>query len=59
MRGFLRSAAVGAFHEISGDGNGAIDGAAATLFAAGIAARKLGKGATPPATSVIDVISHA
>ena len=31
--------ALGALHEVAGGGNGAIDGAAATLFAAGIAAR--------------------
>jgi protein ImuA len=31
--------ALDALHEIAGDGNGAIDGAAAALFAAGIAAR--------------------
>jgi protein ImuA len=30
---------LGALHEIAGGGNGAIDGAAAALFAAGIAAR--------------------
>jgi protein ImuA len=35
--------AVGALHEIAGGGNGAIDGAAAALFAAGIAARTRGK----------------
>lgn len=35
--------AVGALHEIAGGGNGAIDGAAAALFAAGIAARIKGK----------------
>jgi protein ImuA len=33
----------GALHEIAGGGNGAIDGAAAALFAAGIAARTRGK----------------
>ena len=33
----------GAVHEIAGGGNGAIDGAAAALFAAGIAARASGK----------------
>ena len=32
---------LGALHEIAGGGNGAIDGAAAALFAAGIAARHL------------------
>jgi protein ImuA len=32
-----------ALHEIAGGGNGAIDGAAAALFAAGIAARTRGK----------------
>jgi protein ImuA len=35
-------AALGALHEVAG-GNGAIDGAAASLFAAGIAARTQGK----------------
>ena len=35
--------AVGALHEIAGGGNGAIDGAAAALFTAGIAARTRGK----------------
>ncbi|BBK33443.1 hypothetical protein STHU_40770 [Allostella humosa] len=35
--------AVGALHEVAGGGNGAIDGAAASLFAAGIAARSRGK----------------
>ena len=35
---------LGALHEIASGGNGAIDGAAATLFAAGIAARTRGKG---------------
>jgi protein ImuA len=34
---------LGALHEIAGGGNGAIDGAAAALFAAGIAARTEGK----------------
>ena len=34
---------LGALHEIAGGGNGAIDGVAATLFAAGIAARTRGK----------------
>jgi protein ImuA len=33
----------GALHEVAGGGNGAIDGAAAALFAAGIAARTPGK----------------
>ena len=33
----------GAVHEIAGGGNGAVDGAAAALFAAGIAARTKGK----------------
>jgi len=33
----------GALHEIAGGGNGAVDGAAAALFAAGIAARTAGK----------------
>jgi hypothetical protein len=31
--------ALGALHEVAGGGHGAIDGAAAALFAAGIAAR--------------------
>ncbi|MBZ9739971.1 MULTISPECIES: ImuA family protein [unclassified Mesorhizobium] len=35
--------ALGALHEIAGGGNGAIDAAAAALFAAGIAARTRGK----------------
>jgi protein ImuA len=35
--------ALGALHEVAGGGNGAIDGAAAALFAAGIAARTSGK----------------
>src|ERR1700730_8873554 len=34
--------ALGALHEVAGGGNGAIDGAAAALFAAGIAARTRG-----------------
>src|ERR1700719_4353501 len=34
---------VGALHEVAGGGNGAIDGAAAALFTAGIAARTRGK----------------
>jgi len=33
----------GALHEIAGGGNGAIDGAAAALFSAGIVARAKGK----------------
>lgn len=33
----------GALHEVAGGGNGAVDGAAAALFAAGIAARSSGK----------------
>jgi protein ImuA len=33
----------GALHEVAGGGNGAVDGAAAALFAAGIAARTTGK----------------
>jgi protein ImuA len=33
----------GALHEVAGGGNGAIDGAAAALFAAGVAARTKGK----------------
>jgi protein ImuA len=35
--------ALGALHEVAGGGNGAIDGAAAALFAAGVAARSRGK----------------
>lgn len=35
--------ALGALHEVAGGGNGAVDGAAAALFAAGIAARTNGK----------------
>ncbi len=35
--------ALGALHEIAGGGNGAVDGAAAALFAAGIATRTKGK----------------
>ena len=35
--------ALGALHEVAGGGNGAIDGAAAALFTAGIAARAGGK----------------
>ncbi len=35
--------ALGALHEVAGGGNGAIDGAAAALFAAGIAARTHGR----------------
>ena len=35
--------ALGALHEVTGGGNGAIDGAAAALFAAGIAARTRGR----------------
>jgi protein ImuA len=35
--------ALGALHEVAGGGNGAIDGAAAALFTAGIAARTKGK----------------
>jgi protein ImuA len=35
--------ALGALHEVAGGGHGAIDGAAAVLFAAGIAARTRGK----------------
>jgi protein ImuA len=34
---------LGALHEVAGGGNGAIHGAAAALFAAGIAARRRGK----------------
>ncbi len=35
--------ALGALHEVAGGGNGALDGAAAALFVAGIAARTSGK----------------
>jgi protein ImuA len=35
--------ALGALHEVAGGGNGAIDGAAAALFSAGVAARTQGK----------------
>jgi protein ImuA len=35
--------ALGALHEVAGGGHGAIDGAAAALFAAGVAARTRGK----------------
>lgn len=35
--------AMGALHEVAGGGNGAIDGAAAALFSAGVAARTQGK----------------
>jgi protein ImuA len=35
--------ALGALHEVAGAGNGAVDGAAAALFAAGIAARTRGR----------------
>src|ERR1700726_1695466 len=35
--------ALGALHEVAGGGHGAIDGAAAALFAAGIAARLRGR----------------
>jgi len=35
--------ALGALHEVGGGGNGAIDGATAALFVAGIAARTRGK----------------
>ena len=38
-----RWAGLGALHEVAGGGNGAIDGAVAALFAAGIAARTKGK----------------
>jgi hypothetical protein len=34
---------LGALHEVAGGGNGAIDGAAAALFTAGVAARTAGK----------------
>src|SRR6516225_5571011 len=35
--------ALGALHEVAGGGSGAVDGAAAALFAAGIAARTRGE----------------
>jgi protein ImuA len=35
--------ALGALHEVAGGGNGAVDGAAAALFAAGVAARTNGR----------------
>jgi protein ImuA len=35
--------ALGALHEVAGGGSGAIDGAAAALFSAGVAARTKGK----------------
>ncbi|PZP13110.1 MAG: damage-inducible protein, partial [Sphingomonas hengshuiensis] len=35
--------ALGSLHEVAGGGNGAVDGAAAALFAAGVAARTRGK----------------
>ncbi|HEY9212009.1 MAG TPA: ImuA family protein [Ancylobacter sp.] len=35
--------ALGCLHEVAGGGNGAVDGAAAALFAAGVAARTRGK----------------
>lgn len=35
--------ALGCLHEVAGGGNGAVDGAAAALFAAGVAARARGK----------------
>ena len=35
--------ALGALHEVAGGGNGTVDGAAAALFAAGIAARTRGR----------------
>ncbi|HEY0122171.1 MAG TPA: ImuA family protein [Rhizobium sp.] len=35
--------ALGCLHEVAGGGNGAVDGAAAALFAAGVAARTKGK----------------
>lgn len=35
--------ALGALHEVAGGGNGAVDGAAAALFCAGVAARTRGK----------------
>src|ERR1700722_16209113 len=36
--------ALGALHEVAGGGNGAVDGAAAALFAAGLAAGTRGRG---------------
>ncbi|CAH1662452.1 hypothetical protein CHELA40_40205 [Chelatococcus asaccharovorans] len=38
-----RGLALGCLHEVAGGGNGAVDGAAAALFAAGVAARTRGK----------------
>lgn len=38
-----RGLAFGALHEVAGGGNGAVDGAAAALFAAGVVARTKGK----------------
>jgi protein ImuA len=38
-----RGLPLGALHEVAGGGNGAVDGATAALFAAGIAARTKGK----------------
>lgn len=38
-----RGLTLGALHEVAGGGNGAVDGAAAALFAAGIAARTNGR----------------
>lgn len=35
--------AMGALHEVAGGGNGALDGAGAALFVAGVAARTKGK----------------
>ena len=47
--------ALGALHEVAGGGNGAIDGAAAALFAGGVAACRgawiRGVGATTPTLS--------
>jgi len=37
------SLALGELHEVAGGGNGAIDGAAAALFAGGVAARTRGR----------------
>jgi protein ImuA len=44
--------ALGSLHEVAGGGNDAVNGAAAALFAAGIAARTRGKccGASPDQT---------
>lgn len=41
--GFREGLGLGCLHEIAGGGNGAVDGAAAAMFAAGISARTRGK----------------